>query len=161
MVTASTALQAATPTRHPSSVPASIVSVISRPCCSNSDLLKRIAKGARSAAANLLLKLIRAALQHPLSTPSWRTWLEHEQGSRRLTFGIYLTRCADTQSWRRSTNTFPNYCRLLHRRWAVHQICSLPTTCFSRKKEPNKGIRWALFTPAWLLLDYWRRWSLD
>ena len=66
----STALEAATPTRQLPSVPASIVSVVSHPCCNNGDILKRIPKGARSAAANLLSKLIRDVLQHPLSTPS-------------------------------------------------------------------------------------------
>ena len=55
----STALEAATPTRQLPSVPASIVSVVSHPCCNNGDILKRIPKGARSAAANLLSKLIR------------------------------------------------------------------------------------------------------
>ena len=34
-------------------------------------MLKRIPKGARSAAANLLLKLIRDVLQHLLLTSSW------------------------------------------------------------------------------------------
>ena len=67
----STAQEAATPTRQLPSVPASIVSVVSHPCCNNGDILKRIPKGARSAAANLLSKLIRDVLQHPLSTSSW------------------------------------------------------------------------------------------
>ena len=71
MAAASTALQVATPTRQLPSVPASIVSVVSHPCCNNGDILKRIPKDARSATASLLLNLILDVLQHPLSTPSW------------------------------------------------------------------------------------------
>ena len=37
----------------------------------NTQILKRIPKGARPAAANLLCKLIRDVLQHPSSTTSW------------------------------------------------------------------------------------------
>lgn len=71
----SAAPEVATPTRQlpsvPGAVPVLIDTVVSHPRCNNSDILKRIPKGARSAAANLLLKLIRDVLQHPLSTTSW------------------------------------------------------------------------------------------
>ena len=42
---------------------------------SNTQILKRIPKGARPAAANLLHKLIRDVLQHPSSTTSWSKFL--------------------------------------------------------------------------------------
>jgi len=56
---------------QPPPVSASSATAIGHPLCNNSSLLKRIPKGARPAAANLLLKLIRDVLQHPLLTSSW------------------------------------------------------------------------------------------
>ena len=74
--TATAAAGSASPedtTRAPqlSPVSASSATAIGHPLCNNSSLLKRIPKGARPAAANLLLKLIRDVLQHPLLTSSW------------------------------------------------------------------------------------------
>ena len=74
--TATAAAGSASPedtTRAPqlSPVSASSATAIGHPLCNNSSLLKRIPKGARPAAANLLLKLNRDVLQHPLLTSSW------------------------------------------------------------------------------------------
>ena len=59
-----------TPPRQLPSLPVSNTAVY-HPRLNNSGILKRIPKGARPAAANLLLKLIRDVMQHPLSTSSW------------------------------------------------------------------------------------------
>lgn len=59
------------PARQLSSTPLSIATAVLHPRCNNSLILKRIPKGARPSTANLLLKLIRDVLQHPLSTASW------------------------------------------------------------------------------------------
>jgi len=49
----------------------SITTVLCHPRCNNTGILKRIPKGDRPAVTNLLSKLIRNVLQHPLSTSSW------------------------------------------------------------------------------------------
>jgi len=63
--------QGSSPARQLPCVPVSIATVLCHPRCHNSGILKRIPKGARPTATNLLSKLIRDVLQHPLSTSSW------------------------------------------------------------------------------------------
>ena len=69
--TASTSPADTTPARQLPPVPVSIATAVHHPRCNNSIILKRIPKGARPAAAKLLLKLIRDVLQLPTSTSSW------------------------------------------------------------------------------------------
>jgi len=63
--------QGSYPTRQLPCVPVSIATVVCYLRCRNSGILKRIPKGARLAATNLLSKLIHDILQHPLYTSSW------------------------------------------------------------------------------------------